>query len=519
MPTTYVRQKLKDENGNYIITPSMADMVYHADGETLERKYSNLQNKLSEVNSQLSDLSIHVTPRMTNDNIQEAIDLAVSLGVNKVILEGKEYILNDTIQVPSNFELVGVKRATVLTMKGINKPIIEHKGSLKGGTILRNFTLRGDSTQLNNDGIKINDFYSTIEGIEINTCGGYGIYWHTEGAGGTLVENVINDVIVRSCGKDSFYLGNANNNKITDGFLTNCISCGNGTNRALYIGSSAGWQINGLHTYGHGSCSEVITIRNAFNTNVSNIYIEDFKGTGLWFNQIQKNLVVNNVTGNIKTNNDGDQQLFRFNHSSAYSFGSTVVVNNVNVECANTGTTYIFASDGSWVKVKASNINLSGNYIPTILYNDNLKNDIELLSNIDIKGSLTLKGNISDTGTILSYNNMKVPVYTTFNFDGSSEIRHQVVIPNFFDYTSRLVRVSLIANRYWDGPDTLYYSAEVLVIRKVDGTYKINIKTINTPSGFSSNPSYSLTGDGVLTIKFTPSDSTGYGRGTIELFS
>ena len=47
MNTTYIRKKLMDKNGNYVITPSLADMVYHNDGETVEQKISNLSTYIT----------------------------------------------------------------------------------------------------------------------------------------------------------------------------------------------------------------------------------------------------------------------------------------------------------------------------------------------------------------------------------------------------------------------------------------------------------------------------------------
>lgn len=44
MPTTYSRKKLKDKDGNYIVTVSLADMTFHQDGTTVEEKVSHIES-------------------------------------------------------------------------------------------------------------------------------------------------------------------------------------------------------------------------------------------------------------------------------------------------------------------------------------------------------------------------------------------------------------------------------------------------------------------------------------------
>lgn len=51
---TYKRKRLRDEKGNLILTPSVADMVYHDDGETTETKVNMINEKLDQTNAQLS---------------------------------------------------------------------------------------------------------------------------------------------------------------------------------------------------------------------------------------------------------------------------------------------------------------------------------------------------------------------------------------------------------------------------------------------------------------------------------
>lgn len=73
--TVYKRERLKNVNNEYIVTPSMADMVYYPDGKTVEQKYTEMkndfQNKINETNSKLSDICTLIT---NIDEMQEMID-------------------------------------------------------------------------------------------------------------------------------------------------------------------------------------------------------------------------------------------------------------------------------------------------------------------------------------------------------------------------------------------------------------------------------------------------------------
>ena len=50
MPTTYARKKLKDKDGNYIVTVSLADMTFHQDGTTTEEKVTNIETLVGDGN-------------------------------------------------------------------------------------------------------------------------------------------------------------------------------------------------------------------------------------------------------------------------------------------------------------------------------------------------------------------------------------------------------------------------------------------------------------------------------------
>ena len=56
--TTFIKKKLKDREGNYLVTPSSADIVYCSDGETVATKLRKVENdEFSPTITQMSSVS------------------------------------------------------------------------------------------------------------------------------------------------------------------------------------------------------------------------------------------------------------------------------------------------------------------------------------------------------------------------------------------------------------------------------------------------------------------------------
>ena len=83
--------------------------------------------------------------------------------------------------------------------------------------------------------------------------------------------------MVRNAQGTSYYFGEDDNVVLTDGLLLNCVSDGSGKNFAVVIGSGGGWLIDGLHVYDHDDSAIPVYIRGAYNTTVTNVYIEGFQ--------------------------------------------------------------------------------------------------------------------------------------------------------------------------------------------------------------------------------------------------
>ena len=489
--------------------------------DTLNDRLVKSEQKLDETNAQLSNLEYYVTPKKFNDDIQQAIDYAISIGVRRVILEAKTYNLNNTLLVPSNFTLEGVKGESIIKLLNVDKPVIGHKGSITGSTHLKYLVIVGDRTQPNNRGIVLNDYWSEILGCEVRSCGAEGIYISEEGASGTLVENKIQDCVVRVCEGTSYHLGIATN-KITDGYLINCISSGTGGNKAIYCGSGAGWTINGVHTYGHSVSEGVVTLYNAYNTLINNIYVEDFKGICFDLYRVQRNLNISNITLNF-SNKTTDNTAFAFSHSSAMNSVSNVNLSNVSVTVDFDDTNnYLIGGDGSYWKANVSNVTKTGDKASTlILLKPSIAKDkCNLINEVSAFGSIALEGDIDESNSYLRHNGVRLSKFHSGNFGGSNSER-VITIPllKFDDYEKIIASFKVHSSKYYNSDKRISCYTELYITTKTGTTTSIYQNHIIQPTGFSQAPTYSIDkASSTLTITFTPEHADGEGAWVFEMY-
>ena len=106
------------------------------------------------------------------ETIQDAIDFAHEGGYNIVQLEGRTYDIETALLLYSGMTLQGTAGKTIISMTGVNMPVIKHSGSIAGHTTIRDLTVTGDVTQIENAGILLNDYYSTIDNVTVANVGG-----------------------------------------------------------------------------------------------------------------------------------------------------------------------------------------------------------------------------------------------------------------------------------------------------------------------------------------------------------
>ena len=466
-----------------------------------------LSNDIEKINSQLETITIQVTPRMTNNNLQEAVDLAVALGVNKLVLEKKTYNLNDTLYLPSNFILEGVKGESIISMQGVNKPVVSKKGSIGGNTHIKNITIIGDKTQSENDGIYFNDYYSSIENCTIRNCGRHGVYFANGNASGTLVENKFKTLVFRDCMGYAFYSDDGN--KCTDATLEDILVNGTtGVLGGIRIGSGAGWFISKVHTYNFNSVCP-FDIRNSFNTNIDNIYIENSGSVAIGLYQVQQTCNINNITIMRSTNMKTGIYL---NKSSSTSYSSIVNISNCNIVNNINSEFTMIDSDGSAVGVKTSNLSVQGTKKSSVkLIGDNIKSGASYIDNVQIEG--TLRGKDSK----LYLDNTKFLPYLTKKWSGSGEKSIVLQLSNITPYCKIPFLITLFAQK-WDtqGAQVKYVASGLISCGNSISTNAVTNLELGTSVGLSKKPTYSINTETLeLTITFTPSATDGSDQGVL----
>ena len=474
-----------------------------------EEQYNNNENRFAEINQQLDNIAIQVTPRMTNNNLQEAVDLAVTLGVNKLVLEKKTYNLNDTLYLPSNFILEGVKGESIISMQGINKPVISKKGSIGGNTHIKNITIIGDKTQSENDGIYFNDYYSSIEDCTIGNCGRYGVYFANGAASGTLVENKFKSLVFRNCMGYAFYSDDGN--KCTDATLEDILVNGaTGVLGGIRIGSGAGWFISKVHTYNFNSVCP-FDIRNSYNTNIDNIYIENSGSEAIGLYQVQQTCNINNITIMRSTNMRTGIYL---NKSTTTSYSAVVNISNCNIVNNIDSDFTMINSDGSSVGVKTSNLSIQGTNKSSVkLIGDNIKSSSSYIDNVQIDG--TLRGENSK----LFLNDTKFLPYFTKKWSGKGEKTIVLQLSNITPYCKIPFLITLFAQK-WDtqGGQVKFSASGLISCGSSVSSNAIMSLELGTSIGLTTTPKYSLNGETQeLTIKFTPSATDASNQGILYI--
>ena len=472
-----------------------------------ENQSANLQGQITDLGSQLDTIILEVTPRMTNDNLQEAVDLAVTLGVNKLKLEKKTYNLSDTLYLPSNFTLDGVQGGSIISMQGVDKPVISKKGSINSNTHIKNITIIGDKTQSNNDGIYFNDYYSSIENCTIRNCGRHGVYFANGNTSGTLVENKFKTLVFRDCMGYAFY--SEEGNKCTDATLEDILVNGtSGVLGGIKIGSGAGWFISKVHTYNfYDVCP--FDIRNAYNTNIDNIYIENSGPTAIGLYQVQQSCNINNITIMRNTNMTTGIQV---NKSTSTNFTAIVNINNYTVVNNIDNDFTMINSDASNVAVNTTNITPQGNYKSRVkLVGDNIKNSASYINTIQIDG--VLKG----TDSTLYLNGVKFSPYITKKWSGSGEKSIVVSLNNLISYSKIPFLISLFSQK-WDtqGGKVKYVASGLISCGNSITSNAVTSLELGTSVGLSNKPTYSINTETLeLTITFTPSATDGSDQGVL----
>jgi hypothetical protein len=217
---------------------------------------------------------------------------AALLASRRVYVPPGTYLVT-TIMVPSLTTFAGAgEGATIIKSVG-DAPIVVSRNyvsstgaSTSGRTIIRDMTILGSANIAHTaqHGVILRDYYSTLRDLKFQDIGASAIKMThlndaAQSVGGTLVQNrMFNIQCTDIYGAVAIECGSDNNGKITDGvaYDIDLDHAGSSSQIGFFVGSSAGWKVTGIHTYGGNVPAEAIKMRFCDRTVVRSCYIESY---------------------------------------------------------------------------------------------------------------------------------------------------------------------------------------------------------------------------------------------------
>jgi hypothetical protein len=295
--------------------------------------------------------------------IQSALSAAQTAGSGIVYIPAGNYKVTGSLYFASKTVLYGAgPAATTITQTTSGVPTLVSRSyqsasgtNPAGNVVLRDFKITAP-TASGSHGILLRDYFSYIYNVDISG-GDRGIYltqYDDTNAvpSGTLVENRIENCSVRGAGTYAYFLGQTDNAKYTDGFLINCIAgVASGATGHVFIGSSGGWTVDGIHTYGTITGASV-ELHGAYKMAVANVYIETFATYGLFFSTPQQSIKATNI--DVTFPNAVTTAAVGFNSkNSGFSEVHAMISNlSVNIPGTNSGTNVLISDTDALVYVK-----------------------------------------------------------------------------------------------------------------------------------------------------------------------
>lgn len=200
------------------------------------------------------------------------------------------YIVGSTIILFSDLRYVGsdVEQTVIKMRSGANLPAVATTPGWAANTAtssydplhLRNLTFDGNSsnqTSGTGHGVVLQTYYSNVEYCNFQNTRGDGIRLDSVGANGSTsitnngVENRFHRLQCRNNGGNGINVNDPSRDKMTDGWITDCIVDTPGQNGILVM-SSAGWTVMGCHVYNIPQSG--IRMDRAFETRIMGNYIE-----------------------------------------------------------------------------------------------------------------------------------------------------------------------------------------------------------------------------------------------------
>lgn len=451
-----------------------------------------------ELSQILSGMSYYVNPKVfgavgdgTTDDTQALQDCIDYANTNQlaVELDRKRYKITDSLTIYTNLHIYGNGSEIVLDAdKAIftSEDILHH-------VMIEDVRLTGanDSTKTSNNGIELVCYYSTFKGIEFKNLYN-AIRLIVGSATGTLVENRIENCNVRDC-QQGFYIGALNNNKLTDGFIKNCVvKTVNDTLYGIYIGSGAGWIIDGVHVYGTNKYG--LRVANSFNTNISNIYVESRSEISINLDTMQTTTSLDNVSI-VLSKPDG----IGISQSAAGYIAYGYPWLNVSNCLINA-----WESVTSAIGIRGSNVQLTNSIIYSASENGFTPTNVTNLRNV---ANANVEGKLSNKNDRLRYQDQGLGLCIKHFVDsGTVENTIRVKVPEtMIQYDMYIFNFRLLGYENWNGTKNFDYASEIVLINKNNVASVKNITTSST-TNFSVAPAATYdSSTNELVIKFTPS--------------
>lgn len=459
----------------------------------------------------------------------EPLKAANLSGLAKIIYDRKTYLVSDTLPFASKTSYFGVFDETFIKSTVDSKPVgasqawLASEGVSPTGRLhMIGISFLGEKTNLSQTGFVLHDFYSTLDHVTVLNCGGGGLQMTQQKddatpASGNLVENKLIYPIIRNCGGKLLDLGEADNNKLTDGYVEGAILDGEVglTTQHLFCGSAAGWQIDGVHCYGT-TASFTTELQNCNNTRFTDFFIEAFTDRAVSASKIQGDTV---ISGQINADS-------AVSGAYAVTLGMSGAVTNASVE----------VDVAVSLDVATSNI--------SCLYNDIVDGEIQarirrhgsqksLLTKVSapdatrfaqvrVLQDATIYGRVEDNSTTTSPFGLKhVDKRLAYGHNSgrkSGTSAQTVTVPITLSSFEKLSgTITIEANSFDNGANRARYHGMFFVSAKTNGTdaWVATLTTIIAPSGFSAAPAITATNtsgdDGTIdvTFTFTDADATG----------
>ena len=462
-----------------------------------------------------------------------ALKAANLSGLGKIIYDRKEYLVSDTVPFASKTSYFGIFDESFIKSTVDGKPVgasqawLSAEGVSPTGRLhVRGISFVGEKANLSQKGFVLHDFYSTLDHFTVLNCGGGGLQLTQQKddatpASGNLVENKMIYPIIRNCGGTLLDLGEADNNKLTDGYVEGAILDGEVglTAQHLFCGSAAGWQIDGVHCYGT-TASFTTQLQNCNNTRFTDFFIEAFTDRAVSAEKIQGDTV---ISGQI----NADQAA---SGGFAVTLGKSGVVSNASVD----------VDVAVSLDVATSNI--------SCLYNDIVDGEVtanirrqgsqkSLLAKVSAPDAIRLAqvrffddaavfGSLKDNSVESTTFGLKhVDKRLSYGYNSgrkSGAAAQTVTVPIVLSSFEKLSgTITIEANSFDNGANRARYHGMFFVSAKTNGTdaWVATLTSIIAPTGFSAAPAITATNtsgvDGTIDITFTFTDSDATGVCTV----